>query len=115
MRKLKVSFRSPSFALNNKVALIKDMRAYTNYGLKEAKDIVYAIFNEIGYEINIGDAYLSAGASEFFRFEVVSDAFGVQPLAVNKILVQLKYSLDIAIEERNFGVARKLIDAIELL
>jgi hypothetical protein len=117
MRKIKVTFRSPSFALNNKIALIKDLRSYTGYCLKEAKDVVDAIFSGIGYETNIDDDdyCLSVGASEFFRFEFVSDNFGIQPLAVNKILVQLKYSLDIAIEERNFGVARKLIDAIELL
>ena len=115
MRKVKISFRSPSFATTNKVALIKDVRAYTALGLKEAKDVVDSIFDSWDYQTTIDHPFISAGASEFFRFEVLTDVNGVQPLAVNKVVVQLKYSLDLAIEERKFEVARKLIDAIELL
>lgn len=115
MRKVKISFRSPSFATNNKVALIKDVRAYTGLGLKEAKDVVDAIFDSWGYQTTINHQMISAGASEFFRFDVVADVNGVEPLPVNKLMVQLKYSLDLAIEERKFEVARKLIEAMEIL
>lgn len=115
MRKVKISFRSPSFATNNKVALIKDVRIYAALGLKEAKNVVDAIFDSLGYQTTIDHQFISAGASEFFRFEVITDVNGVAPLAVNKMQVQLKYSLDIAIEDRRFDVARKLIEALELI